>query len=133
MKQNLAFTCALVLVAVLAHAQSKDDPEKKTEPAQRLATAEILKIDAKKKSLQVREVAEARTTPNRGQGGQNPRPRNGGGGAGGGGGRRRGGGGGGGGGRRFPGGGYPGQGAPQAAKEYKVFVTKDTALKLFGT
>ena len=139
MKQTLAVICGLLFVALPSIAQSKSDQDKKADKAQIVGTAEITKIDAKKKILQVRSVAEASSTTPSDQG---PR-RNGGGGYPGGGypgGRRRPGG--------YPGGGYPGGGYPggggsypggggggggastNQVKEYKVFITKDTILKL---
>jgi len=104
--------------------QSKADEGNKP---QIVSAAEIIKVDAKKKTLQVREVATASTTRPRQGGG------NGGRGSGGGAGRR-------GGGRRSGGGvGFPrgggsggGNGTANQAKEYKVFVTKDTTLKFAG-
>jgi hypothetical protein len=145
MKQTLAAVCALLFVALPSSAQSKSDQDKNSDKAQIVSTAEITKIDAKKKTLQVRNVAESsNTSPT------NPDTtrRSGGGYPGGGGGypgggypgsRRRPGGypGGGypGGGGRYPGGGgggYPGGGGASTSqvKEYKVFITKDTVLKL---
>src|SRR5438105_14762928 len=125
MRQCLAAFCGFLLVAVPAGAQSKTDQDKTTDHAQVVSTAEIVKIDAKKKSLQVREVVQATATgqPTRGGQGGGGSPR-----VGGGGGRaRRPGGGYPGGGGRYPGGGGGG-GAPRAsqAKEYKVFAGKDT-------
>jgi hypothetical protein len=148
--------CAFLLIAIPASARSQNVQDKtsqdkatqdKTVPdkAQIVGNAEITKIDAKKQVLQVKNVEPANNATSAGRsGGSYP---------GGGGGRRTGGGGGGGfpggggvgfpgggggGGRRRPGGGgYPGgggggnptsqQGQP---KEYKVYVTKDTAIKL---
>ena len=128
MKQTLAIISLLLFMGVSLVAQSKSGQSKSTTKAQIVDTAEIVKIDAKKRTLQVRNVAEG--TPTK------PRPeRRGGGGFPQGGGRRRGGG--------YPGGGYPGGGrfpdedggspggtAPSQVREYKVFVTKDTVLKL---
>ncbi len=149
MKQTLGITCGLLFVALPGITQSKSEQgknqDKNADRAQIVATVEITKIDAKQKTLQVRNVVESsntsRTNPGstRRSGGGYP-----GGGAGGGypgGGRRRPGGGypGGGypgGGGRYPGGGggYPGGGGGGAdtnqVKEYKVFITKDTVLKL---
>jgi len=126
-----AYTLALIAFPLSAHSQVTEDK------AQIVATAEITKIDAKKQVLQVRNIQSANTgdTGNRNGGGY---PN---------GGRRPGGGGGGGvgfpgGGRRRPGGypgggGYPGRsptggGSSQSGqpKEYKVYVTKDTIIKL---
>jgi hypothetical protein len=133
MKRYIAFTSALLLtLPVLVHAKSEQ--EKKSEQVKIVSSAEILKIDAKKKSLEVQDLLEPSATdyPDRGR-------RNGSGG----GGRRGGGGGGGGGSRRgggvgFPGGGVgfpggrPGGGAQAATppKHYKVFVSKETVLKI---
>ena len=129
MKPSLALILGFTLVALPASAQSKSDQ------AQIVSTAEIMKIDAKKKSLQVRDLVEASATGRRGGGGRGA-------GRGGGGGGRRGGGGvgfpGGGGGRtggggpRYPGGGGGGASTNQV-KEYKVFVSKDTVMKLAET
>jgi hypothetical protein len=142
MKKLFAIIAAVSL-ALPAIAQSKTDQDKKADQAQIVSTAEIVKIDAKKKSLQVRDLAEPVTTNPNGTGSR----RTGGGGGGypgggggypGGGGRRRGGGVGfPGGGGRYPGGGGGGGGSrgsstPQA-KEYKVFVGKDTIMKLANT
>jgi hypothetical protein len=135
MKQLFAIIAAFSL-ALPAIAQSKTDQDKKADQAQIVSTAEIVKIDAKKKSLQVRDLAEPVVTNPSGAGSR----RGGGGGGGGypgGGGRRRGGGVGfPGGGGRYPGGGggggSRGSSAPQA-KEYKVFVGKDTIMKLANT
>ncbi len=146
MKQSLAIISAFLFVILPAFGQSKTDEDKKTDKTQIVGTAEITKIDSKKKVIQVRNVAESNSSSTGGgsgrrSGGGYP----GGGGGGGGGGRRRGGrypGGGGypgggypGGGGRYPGGGgggYPGGGgtATNQVKEYKVFITKDTVLKL---
>src|SRR5262245_25500973 len=136
MKFNLALTFGFLISAFPAFGQSKDAQDKTADHVQIVSTAEIIKIDAKKKSLQVRELAQASDN-----GGRAGRSRAGGGYPGGGGGypgsrtggRRRSGGvgfpGGGGG-----GGGYPGRtggsSTNQAAKEYKVFVTKDTVMTL---
>lgn len=141
LRQSIAVLCALLWLAVPSFSQSKAPEGNRT--------AEITKIDAKKKSLQVKEVVEPTSSRN-GQG-NGRRGGNGGGGnrTGTGGGRRTGGTGrypGGGGGVGFPGGGgsgrYPGGGggggtrpgtSTNQPKEYKVFVTKDTEMKLFGT
>jgi len=131
MKLGLALTLSFVISVFPVFGQSKDAQDKSADRVQIVSTAEIIKIDAKKKSLQVRELAQP--TDNGGRvgrragGGGYPgggQPRNGGG-------RRPGGVG-------FPGGGsgggYPGRtGGPSpshAAKEYKVFVTKDTVMTL---
>ena len=136
MKETLALISLSLFTAVSVNAQSKSGQDNRTSKAQIVGTAEIVKIDAKKKTLQVRNVAEGNpTTPraDRRSGGGYP----------GGGGRRRGGYPGGGyPGGRYPGGGYPdggrfpdGDGGPSGGgssqvKEYKVFVTNDTVLKL---
>jgi len=94
--------------AILSYAQG----------AQIVSNAEIVKVDAKKKTLQVKELVQPRAS-----GGQTQRRQSGGGG--GGGSRRRGGGG-------FPGGGsrVPSSGsATIQSKEYKVFVSGDTVYK----
>src|SRR5262249_40040087 len=90
---------------------------------------EMSKGEGKKQTLEVRELVQA-TGNDRSAGGSQGR-RNGGYG----GGRRRNGGIGfpGGGGGRYPGGGTGGGGATTKAKEYKVWVTKDTVLKLAET
>lgn len=155
MKRCFIAICAFLLIAIPASARSQSTQDKanqdkasadKTIPdkAQIVGTAEITKIDAKKQMLQVKNVEPANNAT--------AAPRSAGGYPGGGGGRRTGGGGGGvgfpggggGAGRRRPGGGYPGggggypggngggnrtgqQGQP---KEYKVYVTKDTTIKL---
>ena len=111
MKRILAVIFAFVVVARPSGGQSGSDA------VQVKGAAEIVKIDAKKQVLQVRELVEPSSTPAGGRRG----------GGGGGGGR------GSGGGIGFPGGGrYPGGGgtASKRAKEYKVFVTKDTLLKI---
>src|SRR5213083_3132858 len=133
MKETLALISLSLFTAVSVTAQSQSGQDKSTSKAQIVGTAEVVKIDAKKKTLQVRNVAEGNPTT--------PRPERRGGGSGGG--RRRGGYPGGGyPGGRYPGGGYPGggrypdgDGGPSGGgtsqvKEYKVFVTKDTVLKL---
>ena len=144
MRQALAIICGVLFIALPSVAQDKttDDSKKTDKPAaskaQVVGTAEITKIDAKKKVLEVRQVVEANnnssntndqnngpTVNRRNPGGY---PGGGGGYPGGGypgGGRRRGG---------YPGGGYPGggrSGGPSnQAKQYKVYVMKDTVLKL---
>jgi len=128
----------LVALAAVGQAQSAHDqsadksPDKSADKAQTVAIAEILKVDAKKKTLDVRNVAQSSSTggsASRPSGGPstNGRP---------GGGRRPGGvgfpgGGGNGGGRPYPGG-NPSVVTNQP-KEYKIFVTSDTVLKLFNT
>jgi hypothetical protein len=130
MKLSLALTCAFLLSAYPALGQSKDAQDKSTGHVQIVSTAEIIKIDTKKKSLQVRELAQPANNAGRrgGQGGGYPRS---GGHRGGGSGRRSGS-------IGFPGsgGGYPGGGGGTTrsqAKEYKVFVTKDTVMTLANT
>jgi hypothetical protein len=133
MKHIMAFLSGLLMLSVSAIAQSKSDP------VQIVGTAEIVKIDAKKKSLQVRELMEPVVTGGGGRGSARTEGRRGGGGGGRGGGGRRGGGGvgfPGGGGVGFPGGGRPGGSggtATSKAKEYKIFVGKDTIMKLANT
>ena len=128
MKQTFALICALLFISGPALPQSKNAQDRKSDSAQIVSTAEIVQIDAKKKSLQVRQLVESSTASGRSPGAG---PRAGGGGGGRQGGGRRGGGVG------FPGGGsrYPSGGrgsTTQQAKEYKVFVMKDTALKFAG-
>src|SRR5262245_20527622 len=135
-----AFTC--FLVALPTYAQSKTE-EKNTDRAQVVSTAEITKVDAKKKTLQVKEllppVSNGRRRPEDGETRGGRGTTGGSGGTTGGGGRRRSGGvgfpgsGRGGGTGRLPGGPGSGGGAPQQAKQYKVFVTKDTVMKLAET
>jgi hypothetical protein len=85
-----------ILLAVLPAAAKEQSADK----AQLISTAEIVKIDARKMSLQVQELAERRT-------------------------KRRSG-------IRLPGvGGIPMW--SKQAKQYKVFVNKDTVLKLAAT
>src|SRR6266702_3773218 len=128
MKETLALSSLSLFTVVSVTAQSKSGQDNRTSKAQIVGTAEIVKIDAKKKTLQVRNVAEGNPTT--------PRPERRGGG------RRGGYPGGGYPGGRYPGGGYPdggrfpdGDGGPSGGgssqvKEYKVFVNKDTVLKL---
>ena len=146
MKQTLAIICGLLFIVLPGAAQSKNSQDKTTDKAQTdkaqiVATAEVTKIDAKKKTIQVRNLVDSPSTSSTDR--STRRPGGGGGSPGGGGypggGRRRGGGYPGGGypgggypGGRTPGGGYPGGGGASTsqAKEYKVFITKDTILKL---
>ena len=111
MRQLLAIIAGFSLV-LPAMAQSKTDQDKKADQAQIVSTAEIIKIDAKKKSLQVRDLAEPVATNPSGNGSPRTGGRGGGRYPGGGGGRR------GGGGVGFPGGGgrYPGGGGVVAAE-----------------
>jgi hypothetical protein len=159
MKRRFTAICAFLLfvIPVSARSQSTSDKQNtqdkkdqdKTVPdkAQIVGTAEITKIDAKKQVLQVKNLEPASSSSTGNNGGYP------------GGGRRQGGGGGGGGvgfpgggGRRrpggYPGGGYPGGGGggypggsgggggnrtgtqSSQPKEYKVYVTKDTTIKL---
>src|ERR1043166_1833232 len=60
MRQCLAVLCGFLLVVVPAGAQSKTDQDKTTDHAQVVSTAEIVKIDAKKRSLQAGEVVQVR-------------------------------------------------------------------------
>jgi hypothetical protein len=130
--------------------QDKKDQDKTVpDKAQIVGTAEITKIDAKKQVLQVKNLEPASNTSSAGNnsgnsGGRRPGGGGGGGGVGfpggGGGGRRRPGGypgggypGGGGGGGGYPGGSRGGgnrTGTQSQPKEYKVYVTKDTTIKL---
>lgn len=129
MKHTLFLICGFLVASASLPGQSKADQDKPASQAQIVSAAEIIKVDAKKKTLQVREVAAASTTRPSQRGGNGGAGRGGGGGRGGG---RRGGGGGGVG---FPRGGGNGGGGPRTApqaKEYKVFVTKDTMLKFAG-
>jgi hypothetical protein len=133
MRQSLAFLFALLIIAATSAAQSNGDQDKDkgkdTDRAELVTTAEITKVDAKKRTLQVKELVQPTANDQR-DGGSHGR-RNGGYG----GGRRRNGGIGfpGGGGGRYPGGGTGGGGTTTKAKEYKVWVTKDTVLKLADT
>jgi hypothetical protein len=134
MRKSFAFLCACLFIVATAAAQSNSDQDKDkgkdTDRAELVTTAEITKVDAKKKTLEVRELVQP-TANDRSNGGSQGR-RNGGYG----GGRRRNGGvgfPGGGGGGRYPGGGTGGGGSTTKAKEYKVWVTKDTVLKLADT
>ena len=133
MRKSFAFLFACLFIAATAAAQSNSDQDKDkgkdTDRAELVTTAEITKVDAKKKTLEVRELVQP-TANDRSNGGSQGR-RNGGYG----GGRRRNGGVGfpGGGGGRYPGGGTGGGGSTTKAKEYKVWVTKDTILKLADT
>src|SRR5262249_52541115 len=120
MKQRVWLIIACILItAAGAYAQETKTPE----DAQRLTTAQITKIDAKKKVLTVRSVPDneppaARTPPN---GGGRP-----------GGGGRRGGRGGRGGNYPFPGGGgggHPSGSSQNQGKEFKVTVTDKTTIK----
>src|SRR5437773_8360025 len=64
MKQTLALISLSLFTALSVTAQSKSGQDKSTSKAQIVGTAEIVKIDAKKKTLQVRNVAEGNpTTP----------------------------------------------------------------------
>src|SRR5262245_5859744 len=123
MRLSLAAACLCLLFVLPASPQSKSEQDKTTDRAQVVSTAEITKIDAKKQTVKVKEVVQPTSTGRRTGAGR----------SGGGAGRRRGGGGGGGGG--FPGGGSgsPGGNGGQTTsqvKQFTVFVTKDTVLKL---
>jgi hypothetical protein len=139
MKRMLVILCGLLLAALSAAAQSQTSTDKSadksadkatdktSDKAQALVTADIMKVDAKKMVLQVRQVVDSGDRPSPNQNGGN-------GGAGGrrGGGRRTGGGYPGGGSRPSGGGGYPGSGPSvrtNQPKEYKVFVSKETVMK----
>ena len=140
MNRFLASILVLPLIALAGNGQSKTDSaqsktdngqsktdsgQSKTDQPQIIGSAEILKIDAKKQILQVRELVQ----PTNAQSGS---PRYGGGGRRGGGRRSGGVGFPGGGGRTRGGGPYPGGGETTSnqTKEYKVFVTKDTVMKV---
>src|SRR5262245_50377302 len=133
MRLSLAAACLCLLFVLPATSQSKSEQDNTTDRAQVVSTAEITKVDAKKQTVKVKEVVQPTSTGRRtGSGGGGGGRRGGGGGAGGAG-RRRGGGGGGG----FPGGGsgggYPGGNGGQTTsqvKQFTVFVTKDTVMKL---
>ncbi len=137
MERGLIAVCAFFLLAIPAAARSQNSSQnvqdktssEKADKAQIVGTAEITKIDAKKQMLTVKNIQSASAgNPNGSAGGSGRRPGGGGGGVGfpGGGGRRRGGG--------YPGGGgHPpsgGQSQSGQPKEYKVYVTKDTVIKL---
>lgn len=116
--------------------QDKTSAQDKTssvssDKAQIVGTAEITKVDAKKQMLTVKNIQSAATGNTNGNGNGGARRQGGGGGGGvgfpGGGGRRRGGGYPGGGGNPRSGGGQPSASQP---KEYKVYVTKETVIKL---
>src|SRR2546422_11514515 len=103
MRQALAIIFGFLLIAIPGVAQSKNDQDKKsdkttTSKAQIVGTAEITKIDAKKKVLQVRNVVESTNSSSTRDDSSGPRttPRN------------RGGG--------YPGGGYPGGGYPDGGQ-----------------
>jgi hypothetical protein len=139
MKRPFIATCAFLMLAVPTSARSQNLQDKtSTDKAQIVGTAEITKVDAKKQMLTVRNIQSASTGNANGGYGSNRRQGGGGGGGGGGGypgggGRRRGGYPGGGGGGGYPGGTRaPGGGSSQSGqpKEYKVYVTKDTVIKL---
>src|SRR6266568_4839868 len=97
MRQALAIICGLLFIAVPSVAQSKSDQDKTTNKAQTVGTAEITKIDAKKKTLQVRNVVESNDTSTTSPTSPSTNRRTDGGGYPGGG---------------YPGGGYPGGGYP---------------------
>ncbi len=96
MRRALAIICGLLFFTLTSVAQSKSDQDKTTDKAptskaQIVGTAEITKIDAKKRILQVRSVVESNSSTSSTS---NPDIN-----------RRNGGGG-------YPGGGYPGWGYP---------------------
>jgi hypothetical protein len=131
MKRGLIAVCTFFLLAIPAAARSQNTQDKtssdKSDKAQIVGTAEITKVDAKKQMLTVKNIQSASTGNTNGNSGSGRRQGGGGGGVGfpGGGGRRRGGG--------YPGGGgNPPSGGSQSGqpKEYKVYVTKDTVIKL---
>jgi hypothetical protein len=154
MKPRFTAICAFLLFAMPLSARSQSTNDKQNtqdkkdqdkvvpDKAQIVGTAEITKIDAKKQVLQVKNLEPAsNSSGGNNNGGYGRRPGGGGGGGvgfPGGGGRRRGG---------YPGGGYPGGGGggyPGGSggggnrtgtqsgqpKEYKVYVNKDTTIKL---
>ena len=136
MKRWFIATGAFLLLAIPASARSQNSQDKSSsDKAQVVGTAEITKVDAKKQMLTVKNIQSA-TTGNP-DGGYNRRQGGGGAGGGypgggypGGGSRRRGGYPGGG---NYPGGGTRAPGGTQSGgqpKEYKVYVTKETVIKL---
>src|SRR5215468_3027055 len=140
MKPGLIAVCALFLLAIPSaarpqntsqSAQDKTSADKsdkaQSDKAQIVGTAEITKIDAKKQMLTVKNIQSASTSNPNGSGAGGGRRQGGGGTGFPGGGRRRGGGYPGGGGRPPSGG---GQSQSSQPKEYKVYVTKDTVIKL---
>ena len=147
MKPGLIAVCALFLLAIPSAARSQNTSQSAqdktsadksgtapSDKAQIVCTAEITKIDAKKQMLTVKNIQSASTGNPDGSCAGSGRRQGGGGGVGGGGvgfpggcGRRRGGGYPGSGGRPPSGGGQSQSGQP---KEYKVYVTKDTVIKL---
>ena len=138
MKIRLAAALISLLIGAPTLAQSKND-DKNADRAQVVSNGEITKVDAKKKTIQIKELLPPAST---GRGNRDGGTRTGGAGTGTGGSRRRtggvgfpgsGGGGRGGGGGRYPGGPGGGGGTPQQAKEYKIFITKDTVMKLAET
>jgi hypothetical protein len=155
MNHRFTAVCAFLLIAAMAWAKPQNATQDKTsdksqtdkaqtDKAQIVSTAEILKVDAKKQTLQVKNLANPSTTNPNSTANPGAGRRQGGGGGGGGGYPYPGGGGGrrrtgGGGGYPYPGGGGGGQGGggnrgpsvqTASAKEYKVYVTKDTQIKL---
>ncbi len=131
MNTRLITVFVLVTMIATAFAQSGQSPStpKTTSPedAERIETAEITKIDAKKKMLTVRTVVQNTNAPRSRQPQTSGQRRTRGGG--GGGGRR----GGGGTGFPFPGGGGGGRGpAPSSknqGKQFKVIVSDNTTIK----
>src|SRR5215468_4511097 len=135
MKRGLIAVCAFSLLAIPAAARPQNTSQSaqdktsadKSDKAQIVGTAEITKIDAKKQMLTVKNIQSASTDNPNGSGAGGGRRQGGGGTGFPGGGRRRGGGYPGGGGRPPSGG---GQSQSSQPKEYKVYVTKDTVIKL---
>ena len=67
MKQTLAIICGLLFIVLPGAAQSKNSQDKTTDKAQTdkaqiVATAEVTKIDAKKKTIQVRNLVDSPST-----------------------------------------------------------------------
>src|SRR4051794_10044531 len=99
MEKSLALICAFLLISFPAGAQSQNSQDKKSDHVQIIGNGEIIKVDAKKRILVVREIADSKVTSSGGEGSDR---RNDGGIRTGGGQPRNGGG--------YPGGGYPGGG-----------------------
>jgi hypothetical protein len=135
MQFKVAAASICLFIALPTYPQSKSE-EKNADRAQVVSNGEITKVDAKKKTLQVKELLPPAST---GRSRTDDGGTRGGRGTTGGGGRRRSGGvgfpggGRGGGGGGYPGGPGGGGGTTQQAKEYKVFITKDTVMKLAET
>ena len=67
MKQTLAIICGLLFIVLPGAAQSKNSQDKssdktQTDKAQIVATAEVTKVDAKKKTIQVRNMVDSTST-----------------------------------------------------------------------